>query len=132
MTQASDVAGVIRRFYEAIAAGDIDAVERLSSDDDGAVAIGTDPEEWWEGGRTIKAALREYVAEAQHRIKPGRPRIGRSGDVAWFADRPALVMAGGQEVPCRLTGVLRHEDGEWRIVQSHTSIGVPNAEAFGF
>ena len=131
MTQTNDLAAVVRRYYDAYTARDIDAVEQMSSDDQGAVAIGTDPDEWWEGGRTIKAALRDYLADAQLTIKPGQPRIGQTGDVAWFADRPALVTPDGHEIPCRLTGVLRREAGQWRIIQSHTSIGVPNAQAFG-
>jgi hypothetical protein len=40
-------------------------------------------------------------------------------------------MPDGQEIPCRLTGVLRLEGGEWKVIQSHASIGVPNAQAFG-
>jgi len=31
----------------------------------------------------------------------------------------------------RMTGVLVRQDGQWNVAQSHTSIGVPNAEMFG-
>jgi ketosteroid isomerase-like protein len=132
VTDPNDLAAVVQRFDDAYTARDIDAVEQMSSDDQGAVASGTDPDEWWEGGRNIKAALRAYLADAQLTIRPGRPRTGQTGDVAWFADRPAFVTPDRHEIPCRLTGVLRREAGEWRIIQSHTSIGVPNAQAFGF
>lgn len=33
---------------------------------------------------------------------------------------------GGKRIPVRLTAVLREEDGDWKAVQSHASIGVPN------
>ncbi len=131
MTQPSELADVIRRFYEAFATRDIDAVERMGSDDEGAVAIGTDPDEWWEGGRVIKAQLREQLEGAELTVKPGNPRIGQTGDVGWFADRPAFVTPDGHEIPCRLTGILRREHGEWKLVQSHASLGVPNAQVFG-
>jgi ketosteroid isomerase-like protein len=132
VTDQNDLADVVGRFYEAFNARDIDMVERMSSDDEGAIAIGTDPDEWWEGGREIKAVLREYLGQARLTLKPGQPRIGQTGDVAWFADQPAFVTPDGHEIPCRLTGVLRREAGEWRIVQSHSSIGVPNAQVLGF
>jgi ketosteroid isomerase-like protein len=117
--------------YEAFASRDLDAIERMSSDDEGAVAIGTDPDEWWEGGRAIKAQLREQLAGGHMTVEAGNPRIGQAGEVGWFADRPAFVTPDGQKIPCRLTGVLRREGGEWKLVQSHASIGVPNAQAFG-
>jgi ketosteroid isomerase-like protein len=40
-------------------------------------------------------------------------------------------MAGGGEQAMRMTTVLVREDGQWRVVQSHASIGVPNADIFG-
>jgi SnoaL-like domain len=30
-----------------------------------------------------------------------------------------------------MTGVFVREDGEWKVAQSHASIGVPNADIFG-
>jgi len=34
----------------------------------------------------------------------------------------------GRRVPVRLTAVLHQEDGDWKAVQSHASIGVPNEQ----
>ena len=48
MTQPSELADVVQRLYEAFATGDVDAIERMSSDDEQAVTIGTGPDEWWE------------------------------------------------------------------------------------
>jgi SnoaL-like domain len=31
----------------------------------------------------------------------------------------------------RITGVLVREGGQWKLVQSHSSIAVPNADIFG-
>jgi len=131
MSQPSDVADAVRAFYDAFAARDIDAIERMTSEDEGAVAIGTDPDEWWTGGQRIMDAIREQLSSGEVSIKPGDPQIGQADDVAWFADQPAFVLPGGEAIPCRLTGVLRREAGEWKVVQSHCSIGVANAEAFG-
>jgi hypothetical protein len=32
----------------------------------------------------------------------------------------------------RIAGVCNKENGEWKMVQSHASIGIPNSEAFGY
>ena len=131
MTQPSELADVVQRLYEAFATGDVDAIERMTSDDEGTVAIGTDPDEWSEDGSEIKAQLREQFAGGQMRAKPGNPRIDQAGDVGWFADRPAFVTADGHDIPFRVTGVWRREGDEWKLIQSHASTGVPNAQAFG-
>jgi hypothetical protein len=101
MTQPSELADVVQRLYEAFATGDVDAIERMTSDDEGAVAVGTDPDERWEGGSEIKAQLREQFAGGQMRVKPGNPRIDQAGDVGWFADRPAFVTPDGHDIPFR-------------------------------
>jgi hypothetical protein len=44
------------------------------------------------------------------------------------ADRPSFDLPGVGEVGFRLTLVFHREDGEWRAVPSHASLGVPNAE----
>jgi ketosteroid isomerase-like protein len=53
------------------------------------------------------------------------------GDVAWAEGRGRFTRAGGGERPVRMTGVLVREDGQWKVVQSHASIGVPDAQIFG-
>lgn len=50
------------------------------------------------------------------------------GGVAWLAGRSTFKNRAGHEHPMRTTSVLVREDGQWRVVQSHTSLGVPNAE----
>jgi len=49
----------------------------------------------------------------------------QEGGVGWAAGRGHFEM-GGKRVPVRFTAVLRQEDGEWKAVQAHASIGVPN------
>jgi len=53
------------------------------------------------------------------------------GDIAWAEGRGRFTRADGAERPVRMTGVLVREDGQWKVVQSHASIGVPNADIFG-
>ena len=53
------------------------------------------------------------------------------GDVAWAEGRGRFTNASGGQRPVRLTGVLVREGDQWRVVQSHASIGIPNADIFG-
>ena len=49
------------------------------------------------------------------------------GSMGWVADRPRVVLPEGT-ISTRLTGVVRQEEGEWRFVHIHLSIGVPDEE----
>ena len=62
---------------------------------------------------------------------PGDLQCYREGSVGWTADRPTLRLPGGAEIPLRMTTVFHQEGGEWKMVQFHTSIGVPNTESVG-
>jgi ketosteroid isomerase-like protein len=47
----------------------------------------------------------------------------QEGTVAWLADRPTLTTAEGMRVSARITAVFRREGDDWKIVQSHFSMG---------
>jgi ketosteroid isomerase-like protein len=121
------------RLYEAEAAGDIAFIERHFSRQQGAVYIGSDPNEWWEGFEPFVEAMRaQSEAMGGMQIVAGQLQAYREGDVGWSIDRDALFrLADGTEIPFRNTCVFVQEDGEWKLVHGHTSIGVRNEEMFG-
>jgi ketosteroid isomerase-like protein len=121
------------RMYEYYAAGDADALLRLSSKEPGALAIGTDPDEWWEGYEPIARVTESFFAEVGGTVKimTGELNAFEEGTTGWAADYARLRLPNGREVPIRVTVVFHLEGGDWRIVQQHSSIGVPNAELFG-
>jgi hypothetical protein len=45
------------------------------------------------------------------------------GNAGWTIDRPILRLPDGTTLTLRLTLVWHLEDGIWRIVHSHASIG---------
>jgi class 3 adenylate cyclase len=53
------------------------------------------------------------------------------GDVGWFAASAILTRVDHEPSASRYTGIFVMEDGVWRSVQWHASLGVPNAEAWG-
>lgn len=125
-----EVRAVLDGMNEAQNAGDAERVRSMLSERPDAVHIGTDAEEWWtskqwvddvaaaDGGDDIRGVLDDIDIHVQ-------------GDVAWAEARGRFTNAGGGERPIRATAVLVREDGEWKVVQSHASIGVPNADIFG-
>jgi ketosteroid isomerase-like protein len=128
MGDEAGVRDVVVRFVEALNQGDDETVVQLHSEDDDALAIGTDPDEWFQGAAGIREAFGgEGGGGLQARID--EPLTGTDGDVGWYATRGAFVLPDGREVGFRATGVCRREDGEWRIFHSHTSIPVTNEEA---
>ena len=124
-----EVRAVLDQLNDAQNAGDSDRVRLLLSERPDAVHIGTDAEEWWTSERLVAAMaaggdgddLRGVIDDLGIHVQ---------GDVAWAEGRARFVNGSGGDRPIRVTAVLVREDGQWRVVQSHASIGVPNADIF--
>lgn len=131
MRQSETVREALGRFYDRFSAGDPEAFAAGLADVEGVSVIGTGPDEghWsrddWisgyaEGVDTWAAGLRLEGAD---------PRGWEEGTVGWATDTPRFVFPDGGTLPTRLTGVLRREDDEWKIVHLHFSVGVPDEQA---
>ena len=133
MERSEELEELMRGLYRAVTDGDVAFLDAVLSADDRAVAIGTDPEEWWEGGDAVAMAFRRQVQEAggRLRLEPGSPKAFVTGDVGWAHDRFAFVTDAGSRADARLSAVFVRDQGRWQMVQSHASIGVPNQEAIG-
>ena len=131
MQQSSEVANALRRFYESFSTADVEAFERLLTKGDDAVVIGTDANEWEDGRAAWLAAFEGQMSQTEGmRLEPGEVRGYEEGSLGWVVDRPTFVLAEGPTIPTRLTGVVRKEDGEWKLVHLHFSIGVPDEQLF--
>ena len=137
MERSDEVRDLTLRLYEAESTGDLAFIERHCSRQEGAVYVGSDPNDWWEGLEVFVEALRaesEAIAEAigGMQIVAGQLQAYREGSVGWSVDRDALFrLPDGTEVPFRNTYVFVQEDGEWKLIHGHTSIGVSNEEVLG-
>jgi adenylate cyclase len=141
MEQSDELRDLTLRFYEAVNTGDVSFVERHVTRQEGAVFFGTDPNEWWEGYGAFVEAIRsqEEAREAGGlqemgggpQIEPGQIQAYREGSVGWVIDRESFRLPDGTEIPSRNTAVFHKEDGEWKLVHAHASIGVRNEEMFG-
>ena len=132
MERTLELEDLTRELYEAVSRADVAFFERRLSRGASCVVIGTAPHEWWdEAGAALESIRRQMEsAGAAVDLVPGEVRAYRSGDVGWVADRPTFRL-GKVETPCRHTSVFVRENGEWRIVQHHFSIGVDNEQVFG-
>jgi hypothetical protein len=118
------------RIAQAIGAGDVTFLERHTSRQPGETFIATDPDEWW---TDIAGLSRTLVGQRQAGITmiPGEPLAYQEGDAGWAVDRGMRFQVGDREGAFRFSVVYRREDGEWKMVPFHSSIGVPNTEAVG-
>lgn len=132
MERCADLEELTLQFYRAVSVGDIAFFERHFSPGESCVVIGTEPEEWWSDRHSALDAMRAQMESAGNAVQlaAGDLAAYRHGDVGWVADRPRLRL-GTVEVQCRHTSVFMREDGAWRIVQHHFSIGVANETIFG-
>jgi ketosteroid isomerase-like protein len=134
MERSAEIKELILRFYDAFSSGDTDGIARMTSQADGTLGIGTDPNEWWDGYSTLSRITQTQLQEMRSAgitLVAGDPQCFQEGSVAWTVDRPSIRLADGTETPTRLTTIFHKEGDEWKMVHFHTSIGVPNAEALG-
>ena len=125
MQASIEVLETMLRFYERLSAKDIASFERLVSTDPSTLVIGTAPGEWV----TERDRLRfGFEVEGMSLVKGSSPAAYASGEVGWFVDEPTYTFPDGSRMQTRQTAILQREDGEWRIVHMHVSVGVPDEE----
>ena len=125
-----EIRKVFDEMLEAQNAGDAVRLRSMLSERPDAVHIGTDAEEWWTSKQVLDATAAAGGGDDIRAVADDID-IHVQGDIAWVEGRGRFTHAGGGERPVRMTGVFVREDGQWKVVQSHASIGVPNADIFG-
>ncbi len=134
MEHSDELRDLTLRFYEAATTGDLSFFDQHVSRQEGAVFVGTDPNEWWEGFEALREAMRaqsEAMGGGGLQIVAGQLQAYREGSVGWVIDRDTFQLPDGKEVPFRSTILFLREDGEWKFVHAHASIGVSDEDLFG-
>ncbi len=128
MQRSEELEGLVREWFAAASAGDGTIVPRRVSSEPGTRLIGSDPDEWLQGGETISSFLQGEVEGAAGRVsfEPAEVEAYQEGDVGWAAARLVLTMPDGGSVRPRWSAVFRKDAGEWQFVQTHASIAIPN------
>lgn len=132
MEQSKEISDLISRFYGSMENGDIAYIDNLLSHKAEALAIGTDPQEWWAGYDTIGPVFKAQIKEmAGIKGEALETNAYREGTVGWGSSQLVMRLPNGKTLPMRSTAVFHQENGSWKMIQFHLSIGVPNEEAFG-
>jgi ketosteroid isomerase-like protein len=127
--RSPEIEQVLRDTLDAMVRSDLDELGRRTSRDACVLAIGSDACEWAEGYDDIMQLFSESSPEGDLGVRVGLDNVTafREGTVGWAAGHAYFEMDGNR-VPVRLTAVWHEEDGEWKAVQIHASIGVPNGQ----
>jgi SnoaL-like domain len=131
MRRSAEIRDTLLRFYEVFSVPDFGGFARIITQgaDESVLLIGTDPGDWAEG-RERWIAAREALTHSMEglRLEAGdEPHGYEEGSMGWIADRPRAVLREGA-ISTRLTDVVRQEEGAWKLVHIHLSVGVPDEE----
>ncbi len=124
MQESTEVRDAWLEFCDRLSAGDVSSFDRVVSGHPATVVIGTAP------GEIVRERERlRYGFEAEGvRLTPGRPEAYAEGSLGWLTDEATFGFPDGSTMVTRMTAVFHREDGNWRLVHMHASVGVPDEE----
>jgi SnoaL-like protein len=123
MRQSEEVRDAMLRYCERLSADDVASFEELVSQE-ATLIIGTAPGEW-----VPERDMMRFSFEAEGGRLEAKDPVGyEEGSLGWVVDQPTFVFPDGWAIQTRLTAVMRQEDGRWKLVQMHLSVGVPDEE----
>ena len=126
-----DARKTVHAYFDALTLGDARRLIALMSRAPYYVKIGTDENEYIQGGVNIPEYYRHHVDSTEDfTITCNYFDVQEREAVAWFYTRQTwyLKWQGQREkLSMRLTGVLEKEKDQWKFVQIHASLGVPES-----
>lgn len=128
MKPSDSLAARMLEIYEQWLRGSDEGFGSFWSGSDTALAIGTDPAEYWEGYRRIVGTWNAQSAVLHARefeSRALRAHVDKSS--GWASDDVLVRFDSGEVARFRFTAVFRLEHGNWMLVQWHASHGVDNA-----
>jgi hypothetical protein len=132
METSAELRELTLRCFAALSSGDIAFFEQHFSRQDGVLAIGTDPQEWWDGYAAIIKVFQIQMEEmGQFSLEASALQAYTAGAAGWAAAQAAFRFADGAVFPVRVTMVFHKQDDNWKIVQMHASSGISNEDALG-
>lgn len=127
MQASTELRALITGWFDSVVSGDQSWAERHVSRRAGVRLVGTDPAEWLEGPRVVEF-LREEVKALGGvvQVMAIETEAYREGTVGWGVANPVLALPDGRQFSPRWSAVFHQEDGDWKLVQLHASVGVAN------
>jgi adenylate cyclase len=130
MQDSSQVREAVERFWNLIGAADLDGLGDALTAGPIAQVIGSAPGEGHDDRETWIAGFRSMIeAMPGVRVDPGPTRGYANGDTGYAIGEPTWHLPGDMTLQMRSTFVLQREDGEWKVVHLHASVGIPDERA---
>ena len=100
MKRSEELEGLVVAWFAAASAGDPSLVERHVPVDTEVMLIGSDPDEWVEGGAAVAAFLRGEVegSGGNATFTPSDTVAYEDGDVGWAATRVTITLPDGTHI----------------------------------
>lgn len=130
--QSAELKDLYVKICHAQTNGDYAFFRKMFSQEDGVLAIGADPNEWWFGYDAITKVFQAQLEETGgFKILADDPCACCNDSAGWIAGKPTVKFDDDTEFPMRLTIVLEKVRGGWKIVQWRSSVGVSNEGLIG-
>ena len=132
MDSSSELQAIIRNWFESVYRNDASWLDRHLSTDGRLRIIGTDPEEWLQGDKAAELLRSDLAAlGGKATFEVSEAEAFTEGSIGWGAASLTITLEGGMKVSPRWSAVFHQEDGQWKAVQVHASVGLTNEQLFG-
>jgi class 3 adenylate cyclase len=129
--RSPELEAVLRRLWMAFATADHAALGNMTVTDP-ALRFLLSGDDDWLGGDEVVPILRERSRTIQVvSLEIDRLEAYEVGEFGWTACTVTTLNGDGETRSFRQTGVYAIEDGIWKAVQVHTSVGVPPQDVYG-
>lgn len=129
MERSPELERFIVDWFDAATRGDPSLVDRHISRLEGSRLAGSDPAEWFDGPAAAAFLKRELQGTGGNVRTLDDLEAFSEGTVGWGMARFTITFADGSTVSPRWSAVFHQEDGDWKFVQLHASVGVSNEDA---
>jgi adenylate cyclase len=128
--RSAELEHIVVAWFENASRGDASLVATHTSQSGGTRLIGSDPGEFFRGGSAVTQFLNSQVegAAGNASFTPGDVEAFCEGTVGWATANLAIRLPNDTQVSPRWSGVFHMEDGVWKFVQMHVSIGISNED----
>lgn len=124
MQSSDELKKLILQLYEKEASSGIfDFAKQLYSRQEGTLLIGSEPCDRYEGYDAI-IHFYEAAGAVGLEIKVDEIEAYDEGAFGWAVDRVTARFTNGIEIPVRHTYIFHREEGGWKIIHAHISVGV--------
>lgn len=122
------------QMFRLIVAKDAAGIMAFESQQPGNMLIGTDPSEWLTSYAAIEQVVRAGVEFGSGGRMPDSLEIlaFEEGTVGWANVRYTTKLSNGGSYVIRWSHVFHQEGGTWKLVNDHTSLGVPDDKVMTF